>query len=515
MENQKTPPPSPSMTKVTSSKSISSARATPMGSRPSQNPNSPVASANKAANEIVRNYGNADATEDDHQMSTSETNSPNHIPSGDTETTPTRARTNTGPVEIEVDTPDADDLFSNPAGVHDSMHAPQRQVASSSSSANIPLHKRPTMTISLRNPPPPPPVTPTSAPSTSRSAADIIRAQLATANTNRALTHPSASNPQASSAFATPVPEGGFPHTHLSSPAQLLHFLSPQFVLHWTEIVDGPKCLLRIFDYDGKDASARVSKLAELLRTTIISIAPFTLRHKLNPNVAPPAAELGRENDGSPEGFLLHEVPEEYIDLLLRQRIWSTPAITFEARPFLTNIMPTYLFTLKGLSARPSINVTEIVRNIWQDAVSLHDIESILVFADDLRPEEIHEATMQFFRSIEIERLNFKEKGSIQAPRYNVLATSPTSDAEVWTRLRLYLRGLPYPSPVDGIGFCSEEDSFFPCSLCHSVAHPRGLCPFPSIPNWYGGGYTKENEKSKDNHGQQATKNKGKGRRMY
>ncbi|KAH7911036.1 hypothetical protein BJ138DRAFT_1101353 [Hygrophoropsis aurantiaca] len=490
------------MTKVATPKSISSSRATPMGSRPLQPPSSPDSLGNSAVGDIATHYGEADA-QIDHAMSLDIAEKPEPPTQGNAGTRPTPTEESPSPFldPIEPDDLDEDPHFANfylgTGGLHDSMHAPTLTQAAGATS---PPHDLPPMITSTRD---------SSLPN-KLSAAEIIRAQLATAGANRALTHPNAMNTTALSAHATPAPEKGFPLVHLASPAQPLHFLSPQILSYWAEEVNEPKCLLRIFDYDGTDASTRASKLAELLRATIISVAPYSIRHKINPNVAAPSAELGREKEGSPEGFLLHQVPEEYINYLLAQRIWSTPSITFEARPFVEDVMPTYLFTLKGLSARADIDVAHIVRTIWSDAVSQHDIESILSYARDISTEGIYEAKVLLLRSVHIERIDYKEKGSVPAPRYNILAISPTSDPEVWTRLRVYLRELPYPSPIDGIGHF--EDSFSPCGLCHSVAHPRGLCPFPNVPNWFGGGHTKELARAKD--APAVFRNKGKGKRF-
>ncbi|KAH7916841.1 hypothetical protein BV22DRAFT_1135990 [Leucogyrophana mollusca] len=192
------------------------------------------------------------------------------------------------PSEIDEDQ-NLDSFFLGTSGVNDSIHAPQARakVVEACASTSQPHQTNiPTSTLAT-----PRPHTPAYKPTT----AEIIKAQLATANANRALTHPSAMTIGAPTTHATAAPEKGFPIIHLSSPAQLLHFLSPSILCYWAEEVEDPKCLLRIFDYNGSDASTRASKLAELLCTTIISIAPFTFRHKLNPNVAAPSAELGRE----------------------------------------------------------------------------------------------------------------------------------------------------------------------------------------------------------------------------
>ncbi|KAH7904522.1 hypothetical protein BJ138DRAFT_1237170 [Hygrophoropsis aurantiaca] len=516
MKKPTSTPPPPTMTKVTSSKLISSARASPMGSRPSQSPNPPDSPANQAVGDIAKNYGQSDAQETgDHPMSPGNSNLPDLDTSGVPELTPPPPPSSQ-PREIEeIDMDSPDTFFRGMDGVNGSMHAVQKpEYASASSSANVPLHKRPPMTISLRSTPESTPANapaPTPTPVPRKSAADIIKAQLATANANRALTHPGTGSLITPSSVATPAPTLGFPVIHLSSSAQLVHFLSYGILRYWTEEISGPKCLLRVFDYDGTDAGTRVSNIADLLRNSIISIAPLAFKNRISPNVAAPSPELGKEDEGSPEGFLLHEVPQEFIQHLLAQRIWSTPTITFEARPFVNNDMPNYLFTLKGLSARSNVDVIQIVRVNWENTSTRREIESILACAYDIDENDFPSAVTAFIHSVSIEYLDWKEKGSIPAARYNILAVSPTTDPETWTNLRIYLRSLHYPSPLDGVGYCDQ--SFSPCGLCHSVAHPRGLCPFPYIPNWYGGGHTKESAKAKEPVA--TLRNKGKGKRTY
>jgi hypothetical protein len=60
---------------------------------------------------------------------------------------------------------------------------------------------------------------------------------------------------------------------------------------------------------------------------------------------------------------------------------------------------------------------------------------------------------------------------------------SPSNNAKTWTDLRGFLHLLDYPTGLDG---CGVAIALSPCTICHSLAHPRGLCPFPNTHLWNG-----------------------------
>jgi len=101
-------------------------------------------------------------------------------------------------------------------------------------------------------------------------------------------------------------------------------------------------------------------------------------------------------------------------------------------------------------------------------------------FQDD---ELVYKATRDFIKSIRVELLDFKITGGLSAPRFNIFAMSPTNDAKTRMNLRGYLHLLEYPTGLEGRGIAA---ALFPCQICHSLAHPCGLCPFPHIPQWNG-----------------------------
>ncbi|KAG1871776.1 hypothetical protein DFJ58DRAFT_762353, partial [Suillus subalutaceus] len=177
-----------------------------------------------------------------------------------------------------------------------------------------------------------------------------------------------------------------------------------------------------------------------------------------------------------PTGFLVHKVSEETMNLILNQRIWSTMDITFEALPFNCAHPPELLFCLSGFT-------TLDADAVWSQDEIRHQIEDCLSKCGLPDDELIYKAARDFIESARAELLHFKITGGLSVPRFNIFATSPTNDAKTWTNLRSLLHALKYPTGLDG---CGSTTPLFPCQICHSLTHPRGLCPFPLVPLWNG-----------------------------
>ena len=215
--------------------------------------------------------------------------------------------------------------------------------------------------------------------------------------------------------------------------------------------------------------------------------------------ISPPCPEPGKENLGYPLSFLAYNITEEVQTLLLDQRIWSSPDITFEAHSFNVLSLPKLLLCLHGFSTQDPSVIRSVVYDTWAEDVARWDISEILTDGG-ISTENAQMAAWSFIESVRAERVDFKVSGGLSLPRYNILADSPTSNPEAWTKLRTYLLSLSYQSDLDG---CGTIVNFIPCTLCHSIAHPWGLCPFPNIPLWNG---------PKHSMKPPATQNRGRGR---
>ncbi|KAG1734856.1 hypothetical protein EDD22DRAFT_736658, partial [Suillus occidentalis] len=280
----------------------------------------------------------------------------------------------------------------------------------------------------------------------------------------------------------TPTPIGGFPRIHMAHSAQIFDHLDNRVLLAWFQ-VEHPKFLVRVFDQTGKDVFEKAAVIAERIRASIAIIANFVHQDALPVRVSPPQPQKGRDSKDFPSGFLIHNVSDETRSLILNQRIWAATDITFEALPFNCSHPPELLFCLSGFTTPNRDIVKKAVADVWAHDDNRHRINDMFSMSEITEEELVYKATHDLIRSIQVEHLDFKITGGLSVPRFNIFATSPSSDAKTWTELRGFLRILDYPTGLDG---CGTAVALSLCPICHSLAHPRGLCPFPNIPLWNG-----------------------------
>ncbi|KAG2751352.1 hypothetical protein P692DRAFT_20727477 [Suillus brevipes Sb2] len=311
---------------------------------------------------------------------------------------------------------------------------------------------------------------------------DSILAHLALAEANRSILSQNGVNHRTVLPQFTPTPIGGFPHVHMAHSVQIFDHLDNKVLLAWFQ-VEHPKFLVRVFDHSAKDIAEKTAIIAEHICASIATIADYVHQETPPIRVSPPQPQGGRGSKDFPIGFLVHKVPEETRNLIVNQRIWSSPDITFEALPFNCSQPPELLFCLSGFTTSDTDLVRKAVADVWSHEDHRHEIDDIFSqcgFQDD---ELVYKATRELIKSIQVELLDFKITGGLSVPRFNIFATSPTTDAKTWTTLRGFLHLLEYPTGLEG---CGTATALFPCQLCHSLAHPHGLCPFLLVPQWNG-----------------------------
>ncbi|KAG2069427.1 hypothetical protein BDR04DRAFT_1156637 [Suillus decipiens] len=265
-----------------------------------------------------------------------------------------------------------------------------------------------------------------------------ILAHLALANLNRAVLGQSSANQATTLPQFTPTPAGGL----VPSPSPQIHDSG--------------------LDHSGKDITERAAIIAECICANVTAIAE-SIHHDIPPIcVSPPQPQGGKDAKSFPLGFLVHNISKETKTLLLNQHIWSTVDLTFKALSFNCAHPPELLFSLAGFTTLDLTTISQAITETWNQEETCYCIES-------------------FFSTFEL--LDFKISGGLSVPHYNVFTTSPTNDAKMWTDLRMYLKTLTYPTSLDS---CGTSSALFDCQLCHSLAHPRGLCPFPLVPLWNG-----------------------------
>lgn len=191
-----------------------------------------------------------------------------------------------------------------------------------------------------------------------------------------------------------------------------------------------------------------------------------------------------RESGQPPSTFLIYNLSELQHRTLLERPVWSSSEITFRVVP----LMPSrsdFLFSIAGLSTLATESVRDMVNNVWRDVTTLTEIQAITQAINDGIPANNGQEIENFINSLEVKRLDVKEKKGTLAPRFNIYASSKhIQDLSVWGRIRHLLATRLYSSTILGRGITKLAP--FNCRVCHGADHPRGLCPFPGIAGWNG-----------------------------
>lgn len=96
-----------------------------------------------------------------------------------------------------------------------------------------------------------------------------------------------------------------------------------------------------------------------------------------------------------------------------------------------------------------------------------------------------HHAIQLFKESMSVKILETKCQGGYKKPKFNVYANSNLiNNTSTWSSIRSHLLKRSYYSNKFGQGLNIITPHH--CGLCHSINHPRGMCPFPKLDNWMG-----------------------------
>ena len=284
----------------------------------------------------------------------------------------------------------------------------------------------------------------------------------------------------------TPSPADDFPASHRGMAGEFLVGLNPETIDAWCDLPD-PKFFLRVFGYDGSLPHERHATLIGLVRIAFGEISKSTGTMEPEARVAPPSPTTPPSMHPLIT-FLAHGMTTDFANMVLKQRIWSSSEITFEALPFEPDLIPSLTICIAGFTSPDEKAAQMAVHATWSSTANQAKLIETLQHHDPLfkgedQKEEARRAIAEMTHSLRVELINYKEQGGIPAPRFNVFTTTPTSDMLVWTHIKKYLFTLTYPSVLIGTSRCAP---LFSCQICHSFSHPRGLCPFPTLPGWKG-----------------------------
>ena len=271
---------------------------------------------------------------------------------------------------------------------------------------------------------------------------------------------------------------GPLPPVHDAHPTVVFEHIDTDFATEWDQHLGG-KLLAHPFDGEAQDPTNHV-EICELIFTAASEITK-SMEVEVS---APMPSEDAKKDRRSPTIFLIFNLSDDHVNLLLQRGIWSSTAITFRVLPFHPPC-PNFMFSIGNISTHSKDTVIPIVQRVWDSTEVKNYITALINAVPEDKRAGIETAICLLMDSMWVQKLDTKRAGETIAPHYNVYTdSSGISIDEVWIRLRNFLASRPYSASYQGTGKIRVPP--FHCGVCHSADHPRGLCPFPDIPGWNG-----------------------------
>ncbi|KAH9016459.1 hypothetical protein EDB84DRAFT_1443119 [Lactarius hengduanensis] len=280
---------------------------------------------------------------------------------------------------------------------------------------------------------------------------------------------------------------GPMPHMQDAHPTSIFEYLDLDLISDWENFQRG-KLIAIPFDNEARTVNMHEDIKARLMA----AIADITKSQ--NVGVATPRASAeALAAKHHPNAFLVFNLTPEQVDTLLERTIWSSTAITFRATP-LGRICPEFLFAIRGFHSMTKEDIEAIIKRVWTDKLTRDFIVTVTNDHPEDEREQVYNALANLTSTLHLTRLDIKQPGDLLIPQFNVYAKGREAiNLGVWPRVRKFLAGRTYSGSMMGTGITSISP--YHCGICHSVDHPRGLCPFPEVDGW--NGPKRRNEKGK------------------
>ena len=269
--------------------------------------------------------------------------------------------------------------------------------------------------------------------------------------------------------------KGNMPDVYYSHPTAALDFIDIDQVGDWENLPDG-KLLAHPFGHEVRSSESHQMIKANLF-AAIIEITESETIGVCSPR---PCAS----GDGIPTVFLIYNISELHRLMLLKREVWSSAQFTFRVTT-LDPVPPDYLFGITALTVKSSEEVKVIVRAVWDSKTTTDFIQNTInTFPAEMRAS-LQTDTNNFSKSMNVKKMDTKKIGGTAAPTFNVYADGKLiNDDDLWCLLRNFLTAQNYAFKFQDPGRSGTD--LHRCSICQSIEHPRGLCPFPNVKGWNG-----------------------------
>ena len=157
-----------------------------------------------------------------------------------------------------------------------------------------------------------------------------------------------------------------------------------------------------------------------------------------------------------PTTFLVYGISEALASVVLTQRVWSVPQVTFEAYPFEPKVIPSIMLCLAGYICPDEDMVADSVRAAWLQPETSTQLQRILMVNDEnfLDETQALSAIQTMADLVHSELLNLKAQGGGSSLQWNIHVAPPTLDIVAWTKIQEYVTILTYPFILHRTGTC-------------------------------------------------------------
>lgn len=280
----------------------------------------------------------------------------------------------------------------------------------------------------------------------------------------------------------TPRPASGWPSISWGDPLGPFDNLSLDVIHDWLSNDVGQAVGLIWYDHGCPKAEKTMDRVAhvQFMLKAITGVDDFEVA------VPQPMNPLTFNRDGetkqSPFLHLVYNIPRGLKHFLLERFCFSTPAWTIFFVPMEVR-SPSLLLSLKNFSTRKEDLLRSHIIKTWEASALLDVLTPIFASDPNLQGADPQAYTTNFIHSVRVNVLDTKSSGDMADPTVNIFATPVTNRIDLWRVVKNFLAGLNYRHMRLGNPTIAEN---MKCSGCHANDHPRGLCPFPTVPGWNG-----------------------------
>ncbi|KAF7792796.1 hypothetical protein EIP86_003895 [Pleurotus ostreatoroseus] len=286
----------------------------------------------------------------------------------------------------------------------------------------------------------------------------------------------------------TICPEGGYPSINGDNPGWWLNGIPPDQEKLW-DTLPGCKAIIQIAGYSSQDGQFRESAKNNLGKA-------LALVHRLTDTndalISPGTTEADPPHaNAAPHSILVYNMSGWERDQLQWRPCCSTPEITIFIHPFSKyDIGHTYLGNLGGFSGQKVETVLRVFRDKITNSADIAATLDAMITGQAASlyapgPINVDDVIRQVAHSLIADVLRVKDSDGFEAPEFCLYLSLPDVRPEAFSSFRNAFAKLKFSDPLIGNG-CFIPPTESTCGICHGADHPRGMCPYPTIPGWHG-----------------------------